>query len=234
CVLSSLCAPNIEFQLLNPTTQLALFSLCIGNCSTLMNITWNIYQGITAPLSTIQWTLFNQTNQYENIYFFGINTNNFTTTNQLYLDNSHVIYWRFEVVYRFQEGISSSAVDFMINPSPQNGSCSISSLNGTTSTLFSISCVNWFDENGIKDYTLYGYTGDRSEQEIIGFSSVSYFDVRLPGGDDNTSLLHLFIVIRDRYDCKTEYNMSSVIVTIDTISIEDFVNTIQNSPNESA
>ena len=41
-----MCIPNFEFQLVNPTTQVALFSICIGNCTTIQNITWNIYQGI--------------------------------------------------------------------------------------------------------------------------------------------------------------------------------------------
>jgi hypothetical protein len=66
-----MCIPNLEFQLVNPTTQVALFSVCLGNCSSLINITWNTYQGSNATLSTIQWTLFNQINQYQNIWFFG-------------------------------------------------------------------------------------------------------------------------------------------------------------------
>ena len=67
-----MCIPNLEFQLLNPTTQVALFSVCFENCSSLQNITWNIYQGFNASLSTVQWTLFNQTRSYQNIWFFGI------------------------------------------------------------------------------------------------------------------------------------------------------------------
>jgi hypothetical protein len=66
-----MCIPNLEFQLLNPTTQIALFSVCLGNCSSLINITWNIYQGSNATLSTVHWTLFNQVVQYQTIWFFG-------------------------------------------------------------------------------------------------------------------------------------------------------------------
>lgn len=72
CVISTLCLPNEQFQLINPTSQVALFSVCVGNCSLLENIQWNIYQGFTHPsLLTIQWQLFNQTNQYDNRWFFG-------------------------------------------------------------------------------------------------------------------------------------------------------------------
>ena len=59
--------------------------------------------------------------------------------------------WKFEVVYTFLSETSSSALNFIINQPPYNGSCSINPLNGTTSTLFTISCPNWFDADGIKD-----------------------------------------------------------------------------------
>jgi hypothetical protein len=67
-----MCLSNIEFQLVNPTTQVALFAQCVGNCTTLQNITWNIYQGSINSSSNIsQWILYNQINQYQNIWFFG-------------------------------------------------------------------------------------------------------------------------------------------------------------------
>jgi hypothetical protein len=66
-----MCSPNLEFQLLNPTTQVALFSICVGNCSKIENITWNIYYGENNSSSnSTQWILFNQT-IYQNIWFFG-------------------------------------------------------------------------------------------------------------------------------------------------------------------
>jgi hypothetical protein len=85
-----------------------------------------------------------------------MDTSNFTSTNNSFLQNSQIEYWSFEVTYSFAWGIGSSAINFVINQPPQNGSCTISPLNGTTSTLFTISCLNWFDENGIKDYSFYG------------------------------------------------------------------------------
>ena len=61
-----MCAASLEYQLINPTTQVALFSVCLGNCSSLQNITWNIYN---SSGNSSQWTLFNQTNSLENIGF---------------------------------------------------------------------------------------------------------------------------------------------------------------------
>ena len=71
CVISTLCTPNLEFQRINPTTQVALLSECPGNRSGLINITWNIYQGVNGSSTTIEWTLSNQISQKENIWFFG-------------------------------------------------------------------------------------------------------------------------------------------------------------------
>ena len=138
-----MCAPNLEFQLVNPTTQVALFSICNGNCTNIRNIIWNIYQGSrNLSLNFIKWNLFDQMNLYENSWFFGRNTSNFTALNQLFLSNKKINLWRFEVVYSFPTEISSSALNFRINQVPQNGSCSINPLNGTTTTLFTISCSN--------------------------------------------------------------------------------------------
>jgi hypothetical protein len=167
-----MCISNGEFQLVNPTTQVALFTLCLGNCTTIQNITWNIYEGSMNFSSNVtEWILFNQINQYQNIWFFGKfhccislcilsiilgdNTSNFTATNELFLTNSQINLWRFEVIYSFLLETSSSALNFIINQPPENGSCSINPLNGTTNTLFTISCLNWLDENGIEDYSLY-------------------------------------------------------------------------------
>ena len=72
CVISTMCVPNLEFQLVNPTTQVALFALCLGSCPTTPNIIWNIYEGETnSSTNFTRWIRFNQTDQYRNIWFFG-------------------------------------------------------------------------------------------------------------------------------------------------------------------
>jgi hypothetical protein len=149
----------------------------------------------------------------------------------LFLENPLVLYWRFEVVYSFISQISSSALNFVINQPPINGSCSINPLNGTINTLFTITCSNWVDNDGIKDYSLYGYTTDISSKEIIAFSFLSNFQVRLPAGTDQTFLLNLVIDIRDTLDCITEFNLSTVIVNSDSAVIDEFITTFQSSTN---
>ena len=155
CVISTMCISQLEYQLINPTTQIALFSLCMENCSSTRNITWLIYQGLkNLSLNITTWTVFNQYRNIDSI--FGMNTSNFTVSKQLILDNPQIQYWRFQVIYSMSVSIGSSALDFMINSSPRNGSCSINPLNGSTITVFAISCQGWFDDNGIKDYSFFG------------------------------------------------------------------------------
>ncbi|CAF3807836.1 unnamed protein product [Rotaria sp. Silwood1] len=233
CVISTMCVPNLEFQLVNPSTQVALFAICVGICTNIKNIRWNVYQGSANSSANITlWLLFNQMISYENIWFFGSNTSNFTATNKLFLDNPQISLWRFEVVYTFSFETSSSALNFVINQSPYNGSCSIDPRNGTTSTLFTVSCPNWFDEDGIKDYSVYVWTKDSSQRVIMAFSPVSDFQVRLLTGENQTLLLNIVIYIRDFLDCITEVNMSSISVISDSAGINDLINNIQSSSNE--
>jgi len=201
CVIVTLCSPNLEYQFVNPTTQVALFSLCIGNCSSIQKIVWNVYSG---QANSSLWILFNQTQNY----FFGKSSSNFTVLNQLFIQNPTVQFWKFEVVYSFANETSTSALQFVINQPPQNGSCSISPSNGTITTLFEIACSNWFDEDGIKDYSLYSFTN----QLMIAFSSFSSFQVYLPSGENQI----LVVEIRDQLNCLTKFNLSSISVETDS------------------
>ncbi|CAF3967703.1 unnamed protein product [Adineta steineri] len=230
CVISPMCVPNLEFQLLNPTTQVALFTLCIGTCTNLQSIKWNIYQGSDNSTSSnsTQWTLFNQTSSYENIWFFGTNTSNFTATDLLFLNNLQISLWRFEVVYTFLSAISTSALNFIINQPPANGSCSINPLDGTIITLFTITCPDWYDVDGIQDYSLYAWTTDISQRIMIAFSTEYNFQVRLPAGDNETSLLNLVVYVRDLAGSVTQVNISSVNIIADLATINDLIDTITN------
>lgn len=166
-----MCVPNLEFQLVNPTTQVALYAVCIGLCLDIESIRWNIYQGsANSSSNSTKWTLFSPMTAYENSWFFGIPTTNFTATNQLFLSNPQISLWRFEVVYTFPAESSTSALNFIINQAPSNGSCLIDPPSGTTTTLFTVSCPDWFDADGINDYSLYGKTIPGRESNSIGYS----------------------------------------------------------------
>lgn len=77
--------PNREFQLVNPTTQVALFSVCSENSPMIQNITWHVYSGaLNASSNFTKWILFNQTNAYRDIWFFG---------NIVFLHYNEQFYW---------------------------------------------------------------------------------------------------------------------------------------------
>ena len=74
CVVSRLCAPDREYQIVNPTTQVALFSACMPLCPSIINVTWTVYQGTlnsSSPSSVVQWTPFPSMSQFANSWFFG-------------------------------------------------------------------------------------------------------------------------------------------------------------------
>ena len=171
-----MCRPDAEHQRINPTSQVSLFSSCQEQCDGVLSVHWNVYQSSN---TTVHWQVFNQTDIYEQIWFFGNlidlfcfgwtqnqacpflsagrHQNNFTVSSELFVSNSMTKYWRFEVIYTFASmRISSSVMSFVINDPPSNGSCSISPLNGTTTTTFTVECGQWTDADGIRDYSLYG------------------------------------------------------------------------------
>ena len=69
---------------------------------------------------------------------------------------------------------------------------------------------------------------DDSKRMIVGFTTQTTFQVRLPAGDDHTSSVHLIVRIRDTYECITEFNLSSVRVAVDSATIDDLVNSLQS------
>jgi galactose-1-phosphate uridylyltransferase len=68
--------------------------------------------------------------------------------------------------------------------------------------------------------------------QIIAFSSISTFQVRLPSGNNQTSLINLIIHIRDTLDCIAEYNMPSMIVASDSTLSSELMNNFRTSPND--
>ena len=75
------------------------------------------------------------------------------------------------------------------------------------------------------------WTTDPSKRMIIGFSPISIIQVRLPAGNDQTSLLHISASIRDTLDCITELNILSISVIPDSVGISNLVNDLQSSSN---
>ena len=141
-----------------------------GNCS-LRSLDWRIFSS-SVNISTLLLLLLFWSRMIAVCIclFLGRSTSNFTAISELFIANPQISHWRFEVTYSFPTEISSSALNFKINPSPENGSCSISPGNRSTTTLFSIDCSGWVDEDGIKDYSIYSKFICREKEKRMGSS----------------------------------------------------------------
>ena len=149
---------------------------------------------------------------FENSWFYGRKISKFTATNDLFLRFPNVTHWKFEVVCSFETISSVSAFNFGINQLPSNGSCQINPKNGTTSTLFTVTCSDWQMKDKIKEYSLY-----ITSRQIIAFSPISFFQVRLSVGNH----LNLFVRIPGIMNGITEYNLSSITVISESISLSE-------------
>ncbi|UJR17607.1 hypothetical protein I4U23_004503, partial [Adineta vaga] len=231
CVISTMCALNRQFQFINPTTQVALFSLCIGNCTLLERTQWFIYEGIfDESTGKVEWSSFASVESYKN-QIFGISASNLTATNYIFLNNPDITYWRFEVVYFFPLENTSSSLNFIISQPPQDGFCSINPMNGTTSTVFTIVCSDWFDDDGIKDYSFYVGTTDASNPIFLGSTPESSIQVRLPSLTTElaSSSINIFVHIRDILNSITKFDLDPVAVFPDLEITNSFVDILQLS-----
>ncbi|CAF1248689.1 unnamed protein product [Adineta ricciae] len=183
CLITTMCALNDEFYYVNRHTQFSLSSFCLNNCSQAMNSTWNVYRRtMNTSNTTTQWDLFTPLSTSS---FFGINTTNLLVMKDVLIDQ----YWRFEVIYGFQSGISRSTFDVEFNDGPRDGFY------------------------GIKEISIYGkvFSSGRkiySQRQLLLTSSTnSVISLRLP---TNTDLL---AQIRDTFGCVTEVDLTSVTIT---------------------
>ncbi|CAF4665152.1 unnamed protein product [Rotaria sp. Silwood1] len=231
CVISEICLLVDEYHLINPTTQLALTSLWLNsevNQSFNGLITWNIYQG--SMNTTMQWTLLPNIRTYAYNWFFGIDSENFTATKDLFINYPSVKYWRFEVIYSMDSIHGIGAIDFMINSPPENGTCSISPHNGTTTTLFTIICENWIDANGVRDYSFYTWTTNSSAFAILGYTIIPTIQVLLPANGNDKTMIHVIARIRDMYGCMTEIDLPTVSIVFDMATTNNLINDVVTIP----
>ncbi len=76
------------------------------------------------------------------------------------------------------------------------------------------------------------WTNDISRKQLIAYSFVPNFDVRLPSGDNDTSLINLMILIEDNLGCIKEINISSVNIIKNINEVNNLINILQNPSNQ--
>ena len=203
CLSQVMCSFNGQFHYVNPTTELALQALCLnGNCSSIEYIQWNLF-----PLTPTTW-------------FFGLKTSNLTIIKNVFLQNNQTKYWRFELIYSFEDKKHiKKTFDIEINEPPRNGQCSFDHLNGSSTDLFIVTCSKWDDEDGIKDYTIYWKTNS-SFPLILNYSNESSISIQFPLTINKVSTYTVFVRIQDIFDCFIDYHLP--IVTIHRSHLSNF------------
>jgi hypothetical protein len=66
---------------------------------------------------------------------------------------------------------------------------------------------------------------------MLGFTTESVYQLRLPASIDSSSTLHVIAHIRDTFGCVTEYNLSLVTVITDLLAISNLIKILQESNN---
>lgn len=177
CSMPQICNSHLGSPKINRQTQLSLYSKCVGLCLGPLSIRWDIYREVfdsnsnTTRLVIVDLNssttnspfYFGQLNivdrweiDHDIRSFLGRTTSNLTVTNQLLQTYSNVTKWHFHAFYLFNTEQAKGTITLNVNQPPRNGSCSMDPKNGTISTLFSVSCRNWYDDDDIKDYSIYG------------------------------------------------------------------------------
>jgi hypothetical protein len=80
---------------------------------------------------------------------------------------------------------------------------------------------------------LLAWTSDRSTRSLVGLSTSSSINVRLPAGVSNVTLIYLSVSIRDQYGCRIEFDIPPVSITRDTTTIAMLINVLQPASSHS-
>ncbi len=151
------CTPYLSYTKINSNDQLDLKASCLASCEgKSLTYTFNLYQ---MDPSLKEWILFTNNSYY---YSTGLSNEYLVILKDLFRDFPVQHFWKVEsniqlTTFAGDTLTASSSIVFYVNFAPLNGMCSISPWVGTTSTLFTISCPNWIDNEGdIVSYSYYG------------------------------------------------------------------------------
>jgi hypothetical protein len=206
----------------NTNTQLILEWFCLKNCNRNYVKTFNAYtfSNMTTPP---KWLL---------VYSANINdrlANEITLKTDFFSQYTSLSFsFKFEINF---SSISSYSLFTLVNQVPTNGICSISSQsNENTNNLFKITCVNWYDPDGvIQAYNFYAwYLGDKLKLALGSSLNGTLGNIEMPQGalyDENR--VYITIEIVDNDHGIASFNITSPL-TISTITNQTYLSQLYN------
>lgn len=82
------------------------------------------------------------------------------------------------------------------------------------------------------DWTSKGWTTDPAERTMLAFSFDPTIELRLPATANNQTYSHIVGSVRNTLNSQREFNVSSVVVIVDSTTITDLVENVQNSTDQ--
>lgn len=73
------------------------------------------------------------------------------------------------------------------------------------------------------------WTKNQSIRLMIGYTTLTSFQIRIPIDDLNSSLIQPFVRVRDQYDCTTEINLSLIFLQMDLSETLSLLTTIKST-----
>jgi hypothetical protein len=145
---------------INGNDQLDLKGSCLSGCNNNDILTFS-YELYMFDFNLQQWINFNDTSYF---YLNRKKFSDFTIKKELFSDFYTQKIWKIDLILNDTNPllnltqIATSSLIVYVNQPPVLGTCDIDPKNGTTSTLFSFSCSNWFQSDGsqVLSYVFYG------------------------------------------------------------------------------
>jgi hypothetical protein len=138
---------------INANDQLDLQGFCLRGC----DLSEKFYNYALYMSNSNQWIPFTNTSYY---FYTGLMPQtSLTVKEDLFKDYPFQKIWKIElsVFVPSKNKSGSTSIQFYVNFPPQQGSCDINPKQGSTNTLFRISCINWLDSDGIlSSFSYYG------------------------------------------------------------------------------
>ncbi|XP_060063521.1 uncharacterized protein LOC132543982 [Ylistrum balloti] len=116
---------------------------------------------------------------------------------------------------------SSMSLDIIVNKPPANGTCTVSPGTGqVTTTMFTLTCQDWVDVDGIARYAFYVKTSGSQKEVMLGYGSEPEYSCNFPLGPsyDNYNL-HTWVRITDTKGASAEVYIG--VVTVNPLSADD-------------